>query len=140
MVEARAAEASGRFGLEDDVGHRGQPARTARPAAGASRSSTTPRFQVVVPPPQAALGVGPVVHERLDGAGRVATGRLDQHDLGAQVGQQLARVGRMLAGQLDHLETGERARAWRAVPVETVAAGSPSQDAPRRAARPAHRT
>ena len=58
----------------------------------------------MVPPPQAALGAGLVVHKGADGAGGVPARRLDQRDLGAQVRQQLAGPRRMLAGQLDHLE------------------------------------
>ena len=46
---------------------------------------------VVVPPPQAALGIGVIVDERLERPRLVTARRLDDHDVGAEVGEQLAR-------------------------------------------------
>ena len=83
-----AASRPGRLRLEHDVGAADEVAEALRPSS-SSRSSITPNlFDLVVPPAEAALGVGHVVDERAVVALRRAAGRLDQDDLGAVVGEQ----------------------------------------------------
>ena len=64
--------------------------------------------RVVVPPPEAALGVDDVVGERPVGAARVTAGRLDHHDVGTEIAEQLAGMRGVLARELDDTNTVQR--------------------------------
>jgi hypothetical protein len=66
--------------------------------------------RVVVPPPEAAVGVDHVVDERSVPPRPVPAGRLDDHHVGAEVAEQLPGVGGAVARQLDDAEPFEDRR------------------------------
>ena len=100
VVETEGRQPPGVVALEHDVGPTDQPPQPVahRPHREVERHSAL--RGLVVPPPQAALGPRLVAGERPVASGRRALGRLDQDDVGAQLGQQLAGEGGPLAGQL----------------------------------------
>src|SRR4029453_10421445 len=66
--------------------------------------------RLVVPPVEAALGIGHVVDERAVVPLRRAARRLDQDNLGSVVGEEPAAEGGVLARELDDAQAIERAR------------------------------
>ena len=77
--------------LEHDVGLGHEPAEVVGPRVGGEVEHDAALGRVVVPPPEAALGVVDVVGEGSVGAAGVTARRLDHDHVGAEVAEQLAR-------------------------------------------------
>ena len=105
---ARARRARRRLALDQHVGV-GEQRQRRRRASPVEVGDDAALGRVVVPPPQAALGPGHVVDERLERALRRPARRLDDDDVGAEVGEQLAGPGARARGSARHPEAVERA-------------------------------
>ncbi len=109
MVEAELGERPGQLTFEHDVGVGHESAERAGAVVGGEVEHDAALRRVVVPPPEAALGVVDVVGERPVGAAGVSARRLDDDHVGAEVAEHLARERGLVRGELDHLQPVERA-------------------------------
>ena len=102
VVETEGGERVGRLALEHDVGLGREPAEVICPGVGGEVEHDAALGRVVVPPPEAALGVLDVVGERVvcrrEG---VTARRLDHDDVGPEVAEHLPGERGMLRRQLD---------------------------------------
>ena len=110
VVEVPGGEGIGRLALENDVGLGGEPAEVLGTGVRVEVEHYPALRRVVVPPPEAALGVFDVVGEGPVGPARVAAWGLDDDHVGAEVAELLAREGGVFRRQLDHPQSGERPR------------------------------
>src|SRR5207253_4273218 len=124
---AEGGQPAGRLALDEHVRIGGEAAQQ----GGAGRPRDVERdaalARVVEPEEEAPLGVREPLPEGRDGAQRAAARRLDEHDVGAEVGQQLAGERALLVGEVEDAETGERARHQRRTKT-SAAASSVSRD------------
>ncbi len=127
LVAERAAIE--RLGGEDHVGTERQRGELLAPDLAAAVDDDAALGGVVVPPPQAALRPGHVVEERLERALRAAARRLDDDDVGAEIGEQLAGPGAQRVAQLDHLESVQRPHQMTpSARSESISAGRQAED------------
>ena len=115
VVDAPLREPSRRLALEHDVHGPDETAEEIEVIVAVVEIERDAELaRLVVPPPEAALGSGHVVDEGPVPARVVPGARLHQHDLRAEVREQLARVRRPLARELHDAEPCERSLAPRA--------------------------
>ena len=108
-AHAELVELTLRRGLEQDVGARDERAEALAILLLLEIEHERLLAAVVVPEEERALGVFLVLVERPDAARRVAAGRLDLDDLGAEAGQRQPAVLGLLVGELDDADAGEGA-------------------------------
>ena len=106
-AEAQAVHLAGRARLDQHVGGGGEGAQLGdalrRRQVDDARLLVGVEVEVLV----GAIGAGPVVDEGGEAARAGALGRLDQRDLGPEVGEQASAQGGALVGQVEDANAGE---------------------------------
>src|SRR6476661_10843377 len=124
VIEAEGSEAARYFALDHDVRRPDEPAEIVAPTRRVEVDHDAALRRVVVPPPEAAVGVWFVGDEGPEGARRVATRRLDEHDVGPEVTQQLSGPRTPEARDFDDPHPVER--AGHSTPASSSATNSSS--------------
>ena len=108
VVDPERVEHAGVLGLDDDVGRRREATEGVATVVGVEVEHDAALRRVVVPPPQAAVGVVLVAGEGPVGARHVAAGRFDDDHVGPEVPEELGAVRAAVVGQLDDTDAVEQ--------------------------------
>ncbi len=106
-VQPACAEAVRSLTLEDDVTRRHEFPESTAVSGVIEIEGHAELAGVVVPPPQAPFGTRDIVQEGGEATRRVASVRLHQDHLRAEVGQDLPGERALLARQFDHADARE---------------------------------
>ena len=116
VAEAGRSSAPGGAVFDDDVGCRDEPRHVSRAFGRPEVEDDRALVGVVVPEVERAVRAGDVIDERADGARGRAFRRLDLHDVGAHVGEELPGELSELVAEFDDSESCRAGRSHEALP------------------------